>query len=92
MLYVAPRASNRCDEKMGNVLASYTFSPQYDIGITTYIISAYPTKTFTIAKKGVSRGLYKYEATVDQSNVKAPIPSPLMPDPICWAVTECGKA
>lgn len=49
--------------------------------------------TFTIAKKGVRRGLGKKEAIVDQScSVRAPSPSPLIPDPSCWAVTDLGKA
>ena len=34
------------------------------------------------------RGLNKNDATADQSRVKAPSPRPLMPEPICWAVTD----
>ena len=34
------------------------------------------------------RGLNKKDATTDQSSVRDPSPSPLMPEPICWAVTD----
>ena len=45
-------------------------------------------KTLTMAKKGLIRGLNKKDATTVQSTVMAPSPSPLMPEPICWAVTD----
>ena len=77
---------------MGNVFALKTLKPQYETGITRYNINTYPTKTFAMAKNGQTSGLNKNEATVVQSRVKAPSPSPLRPDPIWWAVTELGKA
>ncbi|KAL7002962.1 hypothetical protein U1Q18_004122 [Sarracenia purpurea var. burkii] len=42
-------------------------------------------------KKGEIRGLNKKDATTLQSSVRAPIPRPFMPDPICWAFTESEK-
>jgi hypothetical protein len=39
-------------------------------------------------KKGLMRGLNKKDDTADQSSVTAPSPRPLMPEPICWAVTD----
>lgn len=62
------------------------------MGRTIYINNTYPTNTLAIAKKGEMRGLNKKEATADQSSVKAPIPRPRKPDPICWAVTDLGYA
>lgn len=44
-----------------------------------------------MAKKGVMRGLPRNEAMTDQSRVKAPMPRPRIPDPICWAVIEFGN-
>ncbi|PON93713.1 hypothetical protein TorRG33x02_104160 [Trema orientale] len=41
-----------------------------------------------MAKKGQMRGLNKKDATADQSSVRDPSPRPLMPDPICCAVTD----
>ena len=46
----------------------------------------------TMEKKGHMRGLVKKDATTVQSSVRTPSPSPLMPDPICWAVTDLEKA
>lgn len=45
-----------------------------------------------MAKNGQMRGLNKKEATTDQSRVSAPNPSPLKPEPSCWAVIDLGKA
>nr|GME00326.1 hypothetical protein TorRG33x02_104160 [Ipomoea batatas] len=53
--------------------------------------TTYPTKTLAIAKNGQTRGLNKKEAIVDQSNVRAPRPSPFRPEPSWWAVTEFGN-
>ena len=52
------------------------------------MIRAYPAKIFMIAKKGKMRGLDKKDATANQSSVIDPSPRPLMPEPICWAVTD----
>lgn len=38
------------------------------------------------------RGLNKKDATTDQSSVTEPSPRPLIPDPICWAVTDPENA
>nr|GMC52432.1 hypothetical protein BHE74_00007654 [Ipomoea batatas] len=46
---------------------------------------------FAMAKNGVMRGLERNEAIVAQSSVKAPIPRPFMPEPICCAVTDLDK-
>ncbi|CAL5358209.1 unnamed protein product [Camellia sinensis] len=54
-------------------------------------IKVYPRKTLTMEKKGDMRGLNKKDATAVQSSVSAPSPRPLMPDPICWAVTDLEK-
>ncbi|CAL5434275.1 unnamed protein product [Camellia sinensis] len=54
-------------------------------------IKVYPRKTLTMEKKGHMRGLNKKDATAVQSSVRAPSPRPLMPDPICWAVTDLEK-
>nr|GLL18338.1 unknown [Ipomoea trifida] len=43
---------------------------------------------FAMAKNGVMRGLERNEAIVAQSSVKAPIPRPFMPEPICCANKE----
>lgn len=95
-LLVSPEAMHwttmKCDEKMGNLEAPYKSNPQYAIGITMYIINMYPAKMLTMAKKGQMRGLNKKDATADQSRVIAPTPRPLMPDPICWAVTDLENA
>lgn len=42
----------------------------------------------TMAKPGVAKGLPRNPATVDQSKPNEPIPRPLTPEPICWAVTD----
>jgi hypothetical protein len=47
---------------------------------------------FTMAKKGLMRGLNKKDATTAQSSVSAPTPSPCMPEPSCWAVTNLKNA
>ena len=39
-------------------------------------------------KKGLMRGLNRKDDTAAQSSVIAPSPSPCMPKPICWAVTD----
>jgi hypothetical protein len=43
---------------------------------------------FTMEKKGLN----KKDATAAQSSVTAPTPSPCMPEPICWAVTDLENA
>lgn len=91
-LYAWPREVNKCDEKKGKFLALYKFNPQYDTGVIIKRIITYPTNTLTMAKNGVIRGLPRNEATTDQSSVKEANPSPFMPDPSCWAVTDLGRA
>ncbi|KAL0283644.1 UNVERIFIED_CONTAM: hypothetical protein Sangu_2876300 [Sesamum angustifolium] len=44
-----------------------------------------------MAKNGVTRGLPRNDATTDQSKVREAIPSPSIPEPICWAVTDFGN-
>lgn len=41
-----------------------------------------------VANPGVANGLPKKPATVDQSIPNEPMPSPWIPEPICWAVME----
>ena len=41
-----------------------------------------------MANAGVAKGVPKKPATVDQSRPNEPSPRPLIPPPICWAVTE----
>lgn len=47
-----------------------------------------PTSMLIIAKPGVANGLPRKLATVAQSRANDPIPRPLIPPPICCAVTE----
>ena len=41
-----------------------------------------------MANPGVAKGVPKKPAIVDQSRPNEPSPRPLIPPPICWAVTE----
>lgn len=91
MLYIWLASSNICEEKTGNVLASYRMNPWWAMEVTTYITRKKPTETLTMAKKGVISGLQGDESMTTQSREKAPRPSPLMPEPNCWASVEFGK-
>lgn len=47
-----------------------------------------PANKLITANPGVAKGDPRKLDMVDQSRAKEPMPSPLRPEPICWAVME----
>lgn len=85
-----PLSANELLEKIGNFAASYKLILQYVMGMMTYRYKLKPTAAFARAKKGTPSGLPRNAEIVAQSRENEPMPKPLSPDPICWAVTDVG--